>query len=135
MTEPAATAGIVAPSGPPGFEPPMVTSIVRAASFERNPVEEECGAICMFGFGCNTKGQRGRHGCRCIAPASAGGIKKKPTLPGIVCIVTGILPVSVEGKDTFTCSKAGCGISVLNSVDVSREVTSFDPPVQDVEQQ
>ena len=34
VTEPAATSGIVAPVGPPGFEPPMATSILRASSLE-----------------------------------------------------------------------------------------------------
>src|SRR5512140_682031 len=82
VTEPAATAGIVASAGPPGFEPPTATSILRAASFvatqlKKNAAQSACLALAAMPY------VNGADMAAGPAPASAGGIRKKPTLPGM----------------------------------------------------
>ena len=60
-------------------------------------------------------------------PASAGGIRKNPTLPGMARIVAGVLPVAVEGEDALALAEPGGSVSVLDGVDVGREVAGLDP--------
>ena len=104
----------------------MATSICASRIVRGNPVEEERGAIRVLCLGCYAKGQWGRHGCIATTGLSRRH-QEEPNISGQVRVVTGVLPVTVEGKDTLTLAEAGGSIRVLDGVDVSREVASLDP--------
>ena len=50
VTEPAVTEGIVASAGPPGFDPPMVTSIWRAVGFEATQLKKNAAQSAFFAW-------------------------------------------------------------------------------------
>src|ERR1041384_763987 len=79
VTEPAVTEGIVASAGPPGFEPPIATSIPRALSlvatqFKKKAAQSACLALAAIPYVNGADIAAGE------PPASAGGIRRNPTL-------------------------------------------------------
>src|SRR5512136_1858123 len=82
VTEPAATEGIVASAGPPGFDPPTATSIWRAAGFEATQLRKNAAQSAFFALAAIPK-VNGADMAAGLPPAVAGGITKNPTLPGM----------------------------------------------------
>ena len=80
----------------------------------------------MLGFGCDAVGQRGGHRGRRSAGLS-GRHQEEPNVAGHAGIVGAVLPVAVEGEDTLTLREPGGSVSVLDGVDVGREVAGLDP--------
>ena len=82
VTEPAATVGILASAGPPGFDPIPSTLICRAVSFvaaqlKKNAAQSACLALAAMPY------VSGADIAAYPPPATAGGIRKNPTLPGM----------------------------------------------------
>src|ERR1044072_5269374 len=82
VTEPEATEGIVASAGPPGLEPPTATSISRALSLVAIQFRKNAAQSAFFALAAIPK-VSGADIAAGLPPASAGGIRKKPTLPGM----------------------------------------------------
>src|SRR5512133_2639568 len=82
VTEPSATDGIVAPEGPPGLDPPILTSISRAVSFEATQLRKNAAQSAFLALAAipNVNGADMAAG---DPPAATGGIRKKPTLSGM----------------------------------------------------
>src|SRR5258708_26457933 len=80
MIEPAATVGIVASAGPPGFDPPTATSIWRAVGFEATQFKKNAAQSAFFALVAMPKVTGADIAAR-LPLASAGGIRKNPGLP------------------------------------------------------
>src|SRR6185369_8243086 len=81
VTEPSVTAGIVESAGPPGLEPPMATSILRASSLLATQLRKKAAQSAFLALAAIPY-VRGADIAAGEPSASAGGIRKKPTLPG-----------------------------------------------------
>src|SRR5512147_806965 len=81
VTDPAATVGIVASAGPPGFDPPIVTSIWRAGGFEATQLKKNAAQSAFLALAAMPK-VSGADMAAGDPLASAGGMRKKPALPG-----------------------------------------------------
>src|SRR5512139_2233412 len=82
VTEPAATVGTEAPTGPPGFDPIPSTLICRAvwsvpAQLKKNAAQSACLALAATPY------VSGADMAAYPPPASAGGNRKNPTFPGM----------------------------------------------------
>src|SRR5258708_1566342 len=80
MIEPSVTLGIVASAGPPGFDPPTVTSICRAVGFEATQFKKNAAQSAFFALAAMPKVNGADIAAR-LPLASAGGIRKNPVLP------------------------------------------------------
>src|SRR5690606_21747918 len=56
--------------------------------------------------------------------------QEEPDITRQVCVVAGILPVTIENKDSLALTKAGVSIGILDSVDVRGQVAILDPLLQ-----
>src|SRR5512138_106521 len=82
VTDPAVTDGIAASAGPPGLEPPTVTSICRALSLVATQLRKNAAQSAFFAFAAIPY-VNGADIAAGDPPAWAGGIKKNPTLPAM----------------------------------------------------
>src|SRR5688500_13480226 len=82
VIEPSAADGTGSPDGPPGLEPPTVTSICRAVSFVATQLRKTAAQSAFLALAAipNVSGADIAAGG---SPASTGGIRKNPTLPGM----------------------------------------------------
>src|SRR5580765_9033931 len=82
VVEPGFTFGIGKAGGPPGFEPPTVTSILRARGFVATQFRKKAAQLACFALAA-IPNVNGADIAACFPPGVAGGIRKKPTLAGI----------------------------------------------------
>src|SRR3954452_13117490 len=80
VTDPFLGSGIGRPAGPPGFDPPTVTSILRAFALvaiqlKKNAAQSACFAFAAIPY------VSGADIAVWFPPALSVGIRKKPTLP------------------------------------------------------
>ena len=69
-------------AGPPGFEPPTVTLILRAFALVATQLRKNAAQSACFAFAA-IPNVSGADIAACLPPALRVGIRKKPTLPGI----------------------------------------------------
>ena len=130
VTEPAATVGTEASTGPPGFDPIPSTLICRAVSFvaaqlKKNAAQSACLALAAIPY-C----QRSGHGS-IPSPSLSGREQEEPDIAGHGRVVAAVLPVAVEGEDTLTIAETVGSVGVLDGIDVGREVALLDPLLED----
>ena len=82
MTLSAATAGMYASAGPIGCDPPISTPISRARLSVATQLRKKAAQSAFLAFAAIPK-VSGADMAACLPPCCAGGIRKKPTLPGI----------------------------------------------------
>ena len=96
-----------------------------------DPVEEEGGAIGVLGRVARCRTSAAPTWRPRIRQPRPDGKTKKPTLPGEVLVVDGVLPVAIEHEDALALAEAGIGVGVLDRVRVLREVAGLDPLLRD----
>src|SRR5690348_5818834 len=82
VTDPSATVGILASAGPPGFDPPTLTSICRASGFEATQLKKNAAQSAFLALDAMPK-VNGADMAAGLPLASAGGLTKNPTLPAM----------------------------------------------------